>query len=45
MSPALARAWQDIVQPLGNVALGATILGIIGAFILARRNIRMEEVR
>ncbi len=45
MSPTLARAWQDIVQPLGNVALGATVLGIIGAYLVIRRNIRMEEVR
>ena len=43
--PALATVWQDLVQPLGGVALGATILGVISAFLVARRNIRMEEVK
>lgn len=43
--PALANFWQKILQPLGNVAFGATILGIIGAFFITRRKIRMEEVR
>jgi formate dehydrogenase iron-sulfur subunit len=36
--------WQKIIQPLGEVALGATVLGVIGAFFVTRRNIRMEEV-
>ena len=36
--------WQKIIQPLGEIALGATILGVIGAFFITRRNIRMEEV-
>ena len=36
--------WQKIIQPLGEIALGATILGVIGAFFVTRRNIRMEEV-
>jgi len=39
-----SSVWQKIIQPLGEVALGATILGVIGAFFVARRNIRMEEV-
>ena len=43
--PLLADVWQDIVQPLGAFAFGATILGVVGAFLVARRNIRMEEVR
>lgn len=43
--PTLTTVWQDIVQPLGGVALGATILGVVGAFLVARRNIRMEEVK
>ena len=43
-SGAMAGFWQKIVQPLGEVALGATILGVIGAFFITRRNIRMEEV-
>jgi len=36
--------WQKIIQPLGEVALGATVLGVITAFFVTRRNIRMEEV-
>lgn len=43
--PALATVWQDILQPIGGVAFSATILGVIGAFLVARRKIRMEEVR
>jgi formate dehydrogenase iron-sulfur subunit len=43
-SPTTARAWQGIVQPLGQVAFGATILGALTAFLLARRNVRMEGV-
>jgi formate dehydrogenase iron-sulfur subunit len=41
---AIANAWQKIIQPLGEVALGATVLGVIAAFFITRRNIRMEEV-
>lgn len=36
--------WQKIVQPLGQVAFGATILGIAAAFFVSRRNIKMEEI-
>jgi formate dehydrogenase iron-sulfur subunit len=43
-SGAVSNVWQKIIQPLGEVALGATILGVIGAFFITRRNIRMEEV-
>jgi formate dehydrogenase iron-sulfur subunit len=39
-----SNVWQKIVQPLGEVALGAAVLGVIGAFFVTRRNIRMEEV-
>jgi formate dehydrogenase iron-sulfur subunit len=42
--PAIADVWQKIIQPLGGVAFGAAILGVIGAFLVSRRNIRMEEV-
>ena len=42
--PALADVWQSIAQPLGGFALGATVLGVIAAFFITRRNIRMEEV-
>jgi formate dehydrogenase iron-sulfur subunit len=43
-SGAMANVWQKIIQPLGEVALGATVLGVIAAFFVTRRNIRMEEV-
>ncbi len=43
--PALANIWQKILQPLGNVAFGATLVGILGAFLFVRRKIRMEEVK
>jgi len=39
-----SNVWQKIIQPLGEVALGATVLGVIAAFFVTRRNIRMEEV-
>jgi len=44
-TPAFARAWQRIIQPLGNVAFGAALAGILGVFLFVRRKIRMEEVR
>lgn len=43
-SPGTARAWQNIIQPLGEVIFGATLVAAIGAFLLARRNVRMEGV-
>ncbi len=42
--PAMTMVWQDIVQPLGKFALGATALGTLAAWLIIRRNIRMEEV-
>ena len=39
-----SSVWQKIIQPLGEVALGATVLGVIAAFFVTRRSIRMEEV-
>jgi formate dehydrogenase iron-sulfur subunit len=44
-TPAFARAWQRVIQPLGSVAFGAVLAGILGAFLFVRRKIRMEEVR
>jgi len=43
-SPGTARAWQKIIQPLGEVVFGATIVAALGAFLVARRNVRMEGV-
>jgi formate dehydrogenase iron-sulfur subunit len=34
----------EVLEPVGQVAFGATIIGAVAAFFLARRNIRMEEV-
>jgi formate dehydrogenase iron-sulfur subunit len=42
--PALTTVWQDIVQPLGKIALGGTVLGTLVAWLIIRRNIKMEEV-
>lgn len=44
-TPGLARFWQRVVQPLGEVAFGAAIAGIFGVFLFVRRKIRMEEVK
>ena len=36
--------WQKVVQPVGQVAFGATALGILAAFFVVRRKVHMEEV-
>ena len=42
--PWMITLWQKVLQPAGEIAFGATIVGAIGAFLFARRNIKMEEV-
>ncbi len=42
--PIASTLWQRVLQPLGGVAFGATLAGLIAAWALARRNVRMEEV-
>ena len=42
--PLLSSAWQGVIQPVGEVAMGVTFAGVIGAYLVARQNIRMEEV-
>ena len=42
--PFLASLWQDIVHPLGKVAMGGSILAVLAAWVIIRRNINMEEV-
>ncbi len=42
--PYLASLWQDIVRPLGKVAMGGSILAVLAAWFVIRRNIKMEEV-
>jgi formate dehydrogenase iron-sulfur subunit len=40
---ALASIWQNIIQPLGEIAVGATALGLVVNFLVARRLIKVEE--
>jgi len=42
--PVSATLWKKIVQPAGAVAFGATLLGLLAAFFIVRRNVHMEEV-
>jgi formate dehydrogenase iron-sulfur subunit len=42
--PYLANIWQNLVRPLSKVALGGTILGVLAAWVVIRRNIKMEDV-
>ena len=35
--------WQKIIQPLGEIAVGATALGLLLNFLVARRQIKVEE--
>jgi formate dehydrogenase iron-sulfur subunit len=44
VSPTTAKVWQNVLQPAGELAFGAAILASLTAFLLARRNIHMEEV-
>jgi len=41
--PSLANVWQDIIQPLGQAAVGLTALGLAVNFFIARRRIKAEE--
>jgi formate dehydrogenase iron-sulfur subunit len=42
--PVMSTLWQKWLQPVGEIAFGATIVGAIAAFFIARRNVHMEEV-
>ena len=42
--PPLINFWQRIVHPAGKLAMGVTVLGIVIAWFIIRRNIKMEEV-
>ncbi|MFH1028571.1 MAG: 4Fe-4S dicluster domain-containing protein [Pseudomonadota bacterium] len=42
--PYMAALWLNTVRPLGKVALGGTLLGLLAAWVIIRRNINMEEV-
>jgi formate dehydrogenase iron-sulfur subunit len=43
-SVTVAQLWQYAIQVIGGVIAAAGILGVILAFLVSRRNIRMEEV-
>jgi formate dehydrogenase iron-sulfur subunit len=43
-APAVGRAWQNIVQTVGAIAIGGSTLGALLAFLVSRTNIQMEEV-
>ena len=34
----------NVLKPVGNLAIGAAIVGSVAAFFITRRNIHMEEV-
>jgi hypothetical protein len=39
----LAQAWQPWIQTLGGVAVGATALGLLINWLVARQNVKVEE--
>lgn len=41
--PAVAAIWQDIIQPLGQVVIGGTVLGLILNFAVATARIRRKK--
>jgi len=43
-SPTVSKAWQNVIQLLGTVAIGGSMLGAAAAFLISRSNIHMEEV-
>jgi formate dehydrogenase beta subunit len=42
--PVLEPVWQNVLQPLGTLAFGAATVGVLAFWVIARRNIEMEEV-
>ena len=42
--PILTGLWQNVLQPLGGIAVGATALGLLGTWLIARRRIRVEQM-
>jgi formate dehydrogenase iron-sulfur subunit len=43
-TPAFARVWQTFIQGIGTLAIVAAGAGALGAFMLSRGKITMEEV-
>jgi formate dehydrogenase iron-sulfur subunit len=35
---------RNVLKPVGNIAIGAALVGSVAAFFITRRNINMEEV-
>jgi hypothetical protein len=35
---------RNVLKPVGNIAIGAALVGSVAAFFITRRNISMEEV-
>ncbi|MGD8622915.1 MAG: 4Fe-4S dicluster domain-containing protein [Anaerolineae bacterium] len=42
--PVMSTVWQKFLQPVGQIAFGATVVGALAAFFAARRHVQMEEV-
>jgi formate dehydrogenase iron-sulfur subunit len=42
--PTLVTLWQEIIQPVGGIAVVAAAVGAFLAFLVGRTHIRMEEV-
>jgi formate dehydrogenase beta subunit len=42
--PGSSWLMQKLIQPVGNIAFGAAVVGSVAAFLISRRNIKMEEV-
>jgi formate dehydrogenase iron-sulfur subunit len=40
----LSYVWQKILQPVGSIAFGATLVSSAAAYLITRRTIHMEEV-
>jgi hypothetical protein len=38
-----SNIWQNIIQPLGEIAIGATAAGLLVNWVVARRQIKVEE--
>ena len=38
-----ASTWQNLIQPLGEIAVGATVVGLLMNFLVVRRQIKVEE--
>jgi formate dehydrogenase iron-sulfur subunit len=40
---AFSSIWQKVIQPLGEIAVGVTALGLVIDWLVARANIKVEE--